>query len=89
MPFVLLRSREGERLSLVGSGIWSMMAGVQCDSGFATFERVGRKVVLVLLCPPPFVVSACVGEVVSSLEADFSFCTWFLVVGFPVVARKW
>ena len=89
MPFVLLRSREGERLSLVGSGIWNMMEVVQCGSGFATFERAERKVVLVLPCQPPFVVSVCVGEAVSSLLADFSFCTWRLVVGFPVVAGKW
>ena len=56
MPFVLLRSREGERLSLVGSGIWSMMVGVQCGLGFATFERVERKVELLLLCRPFLVV---------------------------------
>ena len=80
MPFDLLRSREGERLSLVGSGIWSMMEVVQCGSGFATFERVGRKVVLVLPCPPPFVVSVYVEVAVSLLVAGFWFCPWSLVV---------
>ena len=66
-PFGLLRSREGERLSLVGSGIWSMMAGVQCGSDFATFERVEHKVELLLLCRPFLVVSVCAEEVVSLL----------------------
>ena len=80
MPFVLLRSREGERLSLVGSGIWSMKVGVQCGLGFATFERVEHRVVLVLPCQPFSVVSVCVEGAVSLLVAGFWFCPWSLVV---------
>jgi hypothetical protein len=66
-----------------------MMEVVQCGSGFATFERAERKVVLVLPCQPPFVVSVYVEGAVSFLVGGFWFCTWCLVVGFPVVARKW
>jgi hypothetical protein len=67
VPFGLRRSREGERLSSVGSGIWSMKVGVQCGLGFATFERVEHKVELLLLCRPFLDVSVCVEEVVSLL----------------------
>jgi hypothetical protein len=88
VPFDLLRSREGERLSLVGSGIWSMMEVVQCGSGFATFERVERKVVLVLLCQPFSAVSVCVEGAVSLMVADFWVCPLWPVVLFLVVARK-
>ena len=60
-PLGLLRSKEGERLSFVGSGIWSMKVGVQCGLGFATFGRVEHKFVLPLLCRLVSVVSVCMG----------------------------
>jgi hypothetical protein len=66
-----------------------MKVGVQCGLGFATFERVEHKVVLVLPCPPSFVVSVYVEVAVSLLVAGFWFCTWSFVVGVPVVAGKW
>jgi hypothetical protein len=50
-----------------------MMEGVQCGLDFATFERVERRVVLVLLCQPFSVVSVCVEGAVSWMVADFWF----------------
>jgi hypothetical protein len=57
-----------------------MMAGVQCGSDFATFERVEHIVVLVLPCQPFSVVLVCVEGAVSSLVADFLAFALCLVV---------
>jgi hypothetical protein len=57
-----------------------MMVEVQCGSGFATFERVEHRVVLVLPCQPFSVVLVCVEGAVSSLVAGFLALALCLVV---------
>jgi len=74
IPLDLRRSTEGERVSLVGSGMWNKTVEVQCGLDFATFEQSEHKVVLLLLCWPASVALVCV-EAVLALQLEVGFLT--------------